>query len=206
PPTIHALLAARIERLHADDRSVLERAAVVGRQFSRGAIAHLVQHEIADLAGRLESLQRSELIEPDAAWLFGEPTLRFHHNLMRDAAYRRLLKGTRAELHCRVADWLEMRAGRAAEHDETIGWHLEQAHQHLRELGALDERGRALGERAARYLGAAGRRGPAPVDPSLARGPPPPAPRQALPRGPPPAPPPPPPGPGVAAPPRRPPA
>src|SRR5262245_36129894 len=153
PPTIHALLAARIERLHPDDRSVLERAAVVGRQFSRGAIAHLVQHEIADLDARLESLQRSELIEPDAALLFGEPTLRFHHNLIRDAAYRRLLKGTRAELHGRVADWLEMRAGRVAEHDETIGWHLEQAHQHLRELGALDERGRALGERAARRAG-----------------------------------------------------
>src|SRR5262245_53369055 len=168
PPTIHALLAARIERLHPDDRSVLERAAVVGRQFSRGAIAHLVSHEIADLDARLESLERSELIEPDAAWLFGEPTLRFHHNLIRDAAYRRLLKGTRAELHGRVADWLEMQAGRAAEQDETIGWHLEQAHQHLRELGALDERGRALGERASRYLGAAGRRALARDDLSLA--------------------------------------
>ncbi len=168
PPTIHALLAARIERLHHDDRSVLERAAVVGRQFSRAAIAHLVPREIADLDARLESLQRSELIEPDAAWLFGEPALRFHHNLIRDAAYRRLLKGTRAELHGRVADWLELRAGHAAEHDETIGWHLEQAHQHLRELGPLDEHGRALGERAARYLGAAGRRALARDDLSLA--------------------------------------
>src|SRR5262249_58114708 len=46
----------------------------------------------------------------------------------------------------------------AADHDETIGWHLERAPQTLRELGPLDERGRALGERAARYLAAAGRR------------------------------------------------
>jgi class 3 adenylate cyclase/tetratricopeptide (TPR) repeat protein len=158
PPTIHALLAARVERLHPEDRTVLERAAVIGRQFSRGAVAHLVPPDLPDLDARLESLRHSELIEPDTAWLFGEPALRFHHNLIRDAAYRRLLKGTRAELHGQFADWLETRAGHAVEHDETIGWHLEQAHQHLRELGPIGERGRALGERAARYLGAAGRR------------------------------------------------
>ena len=84
--------------------------------------------------------------------------LRFHHVLIRDAAYRRLLKGTRAELHARLADWIEAQVGDAPEHDETIGWHLEQAHQHLRELGPLDAKGRALGERAARRLAAAGRR------------------------------------------------
>jgi len=84
--------------------------------------------------------------------------LRFHHRLTRDAAYRRVLKGTRAELHGRVADWIGGKVGGAIEHDETIGWQLEQAHQHLRALGAIDAQGRVLGERAARYLGAAGRR------------------------------------------------
>src|SRR5262245_51488617 len=159
PPTIHALLAARIERLRAEDRLVLERAAIVGRQFSRAAVAHLLPPEAqADLDARLEALRRSELIEPDAGWFLGEPALRFHHGLIRDSAYRRVLKGTRAELHERVADWLESRVGGAVEHDETIGWHLEQAHRHLGELGPLDDRGRALGERAARYLAAAGRR------------------------------------------------
>src|SRR5262249_27650497 len=74
----------------------------------------------------------------------------------------RVLKGTRAELHARLADWLEARVGEAVEHDETLGWHLEQAHQHLRELGPIDAHGRTLGERAARYLAAAGR-------PALAR-------------------------------------
>jgi class 3 adenylate cyclase/tetratricopeptide (TPR) repeat protein/ketosteroid isomerase-like protein len=158
PPTIHALLAARIERLRPEDRTVLERAAVIGRRFSRAAVAHLLPREITDLDARLEALRRSELIEPDTAWFLGEPALRFHHGLTRDAAYRRVLKGTRAELHGRFAKWLEARVGVSVEHDETIGWHLEQAHQHLRELGPIDEHGRALGERAARYLAAAGRR------------------------------------------------
>ncbi len=168
PPTIHALLAARIERLRPEERSVLERAAVVGRLFSRSAVAALLSHngtslraeavgEASELDARLEALRRGELIEPDSGWFLGEPMLRFHHVLIRDAAYRRLLKGTRAELHARFADWVAARAGEA-EYDETIGWHLEQAHQLLRELGPLDSAGRTLGERAARHLAAAGRR------------------------------------------------
>ncbi len=159
PPTIHALLAARIERLRPEERTLLERAAVIGRHFSRAAVAQLLPPELrTELDARLESLRRSELIEPDTGWLLGEPMLRFHHVLIRDAAYRRLLKNTRAELHGRFADWLEAQVGEAVEHDETIGWHLEQAHQHLSELGPIDERGRAVGERAARHLAAAGRR------------------------------------------------
>jgi class 3 adenylate cyclase/ketosteroid isomerase-like protein len=158
PPTIHALLAARIERLRPEERTVLERAAVVGRHFSRSAVAALLSRNGSELDARLEALRRGELIERDTGWFLGEPVLRFHHLLIRDAAYRRLLKGTRAELHARFADWVAARAGDTADHDETIGWHLEQAHQLLRELGPLDEAGRALGARAAQHLAAAGRR------------------------------------------------
>ena len=160
PPTIQALLAARIERLRPEERLVLERASVVGRQFSRTAVAHLLPPEArGELDARLESLRRSELIEPDGGWMLGEPMLRFHHVLIRDAAYRRLLRHTRADLHARFAHWLVGRSGAdAAPLDETIGWHLEQAHQHLRELGALDAAGRELGARAAKHLAAAGRR------------------------------------------------
>ena len=168
PPTIHALLAARIERVRAEDRTVLERAAVIGRQFSRAAVAHLLPRDVRDLDARLEALRRSELIEPDTAWFLGEPALRFHHGLTRDAAYRRLLKEIRADLHGRLAEWIEHRVGESIEHDEMIGWHLEQAHQHLRELGPLDATGTALGERAARYLGTAGRRALARDDVSVA--------------------------------------
>jgi class 3 adenylate cyclase/ketosteroid isomerase-like protein len=169
PPTIQALLAARIERLAPEERTVLERAAVVGRSFSRSAVASLLR-ETGDLDARLEALRRSELIESDAGWFLGEPRLRFHHVLIRDAAYRRVLKGTRAELHARLAGWIEAQVGDAAEHDETVGRHLEQAHQHLRELGPLDEDGVALGERAARRLAPAGRRALTQDDVALAAG------------------------------------
>jgi class 3 adenylate cyclase/ketosteroid isomerase-like protein len=170
PPTIHALLAARIERLSPDERSVLERAAVVGRQFSRAAVKELLPRDAPDLDRQLEALRRSELIEPDTGWFLGEPALRFHHALIRDAAYRRLLKNTRAELHARFADWVIGRVGESIEHDETVGWHLEQAHQLLRELGPVDADGRAIGERASKYLAAAGRRALARDDVPLAAG------------------------------------
>jgi class 3 adenylate cyclase len=111
PATIQVLLAARIERLRPEERSVLERAAVIGRQFTRAAVAHLLYGRTHDLDTRLEALRRSELVEPDTGWFLGEPALRFHHVLIRDAAYRRLLKETRAELHERLADWISERAG-----------------------------------------------------------------------------------------------
>jgi class 3 adenylate cyclase len=168
PPTIHALLAARIERLSPRDRTILERAAVIGRQFSRGAVSELMPGGVDDLDARLEALRRSELIERDTGWFLGEPAMRFHHVLIRDAAYRRLLKETRIELHTRIADWIEARAGESVEYDEAIGLHLEQAHQLLGELGTFDEAGRALGERAAQRLAAAGRRSLARDDVSLA--------------------------------------
>lgn len=169
PPTIQALLAARIERLRPRERAVLERAAVVGRGFSRPAVAALLPAEAAaGLDADLQALQRAELIEPDPAPCLGDPGLRFHHVLIRDAAYRQLLKGTRAELHVRLADWIAGRETADGEHDETIGWHLEQAHQHRAELGALDAAGQRIGVRAARHLAGAGRRALARDDLSLA--------------------------------------
>ncbi len=160
PPTIQALLAARIERLRDDERSVVERAAVIGKQFYRGAVAELVTPAVSvGIDGHLEALRRKDMVEPEGTYWIDEPVYRFHHVLIRDAAYRSLLKEARAELHERFADWLEVKAGAlVGEHEEVIAFHLEQAHEYRRQLGPLDERGRALGERAAQRLRSAGAR------------------------------------------------
>ncbi len=158
PPTIQALLAARIERLRGDERSVVERAAVIGKQFYRGAVAELVAPPVrAGIDSHLEALRRKDMVEPDGTYWIDEPVYRFHHVLIRDAAYRSLLKQSRAELHERFADWLEVKAGElVGEHEEVIAFHLEQAHAYRGELGALNEGGRALGARAAARLHSAG--------------------------------------------------
>ncbi len=160
PPTIHALLTARIERLRADERSVVERAAVIGKQFYRGAVAALVAPPIrSGIDGHLETLRRKDMVEPEGTYWIDEPVYRFHHVLIRDAAYHLLLKEARAELHEKFADWLETKAGElVGEHEEVIAYHLEQAHEYRRQLGPLDERGKVLGAQAASRLASAGRR------------------------------------------------
>ena len=147
PPTIQALLAARIERLGANERSVVERAAVIGKQFYRGAVAELVAPPVRlGIDGHLEALRRTDMVEPDGTYWIDEQVYRFHHVLIRDAAYKSLLKEARAELHERFADWLEVKAGElVGEHEEVIAFHLEQSHSYRRELGSLDERGRVVG-------------------------------------------------------------
>jgi class 3 adenylate cyclase/tetratricopeptide (TPR) repeat protein len=160
PPTIQALLAARIERLRADERAVVERAAVIGKQFYRGAVMELLAPPARPaIDGHLEALRRKEMVEPEGIYWIDEPVYRFHHVLIRDAAYRQLLKEARTVLHERFADWLEAKAGAlVGEYEEVIAFHLEQSHAYLGELGPLDEAGHALGERAAAHLLAAGRR------------------------------------------------
>jgi class 3 adenylate cyclase/ketosteroid isomerase-like protein len=160
PPTIQALLATRIERLRDDERSVVERAAVIGKQFYRGAVAELVTPLVrTGIDGHLEALRRKDMVEPEGTYWIDEPVYRFHHVLIRDAAYRSLLKEARADLHERFADWLELKAGDlVGEHEEVIAFHLEQAHMYRLELGRLDDGGSELGARAARLLLSAGRR------------------------------------------------
>jgi class 3 adenylate cyclase/tetratricopeptide (TPR) repeat protein len=155
PPTIQALLAARIDHLSASERDILERASVVGKLFSREAIDELVS-EGTPLDERLAALVRKDLIRPDRA---AEEGFRFRHILIRDAAYAGLAKERRAELHERYAGWLEREPrGRLREHEEIIGYHLEQAHGYRAELAPADDRTRALAARAAVLFASAGRR------------------------------------------------
>ena len=151
PPTIQALLAARLDQLDPRERSVLQCAAVEGRTFHQGAVQALNPEE-ADLTAHLTALVRKELIRPEAAQFAGEDAFRFRHLLSRDAAYEALPKAARAELHERFAVWLETTGG-LVELDEMLGYHLEQAVRFNEELGRP---GNDLAARAAARLGAAG--------------------------------------------------
>jgi class 3 adenylate cyclase/tetratricopeptide (TPR) repeat protein len=153
PPTIQALLAARLDRLDPFDREVLERAAVVGKEFWPGAVAALGGGN-ETLGPTLLGLVRRELVEPAASSIAGEDGFRFRHALIRDAAYAGIPKRTRADLHERFAGWVELHD----HEDELVGYHLEQAYRYRDELDALDDHTRSLGERAGELLTAAGRR------------------------------------------------
>ena len=111
PPTLKALLAARLDQLERTERLVLECGAVEGEIFHRGAVQALALDD-AQVTPRLAALVRRELIRPDRPQLPGEDGFRFRHLLIRDAAYDALPKSTRGELHERFAAWLEDRADR----------------------------------------------------------------------------------------------
>ena len=166
PPTIQALLAARIDRLEPEERAVIERASVEGRMFHRGAVADLLPETArARVGGHLMTLVRKEFIRPDRTLFTGDDGFRFGHILIRDAAYQSMPKELRAELHERFVRWLETRVAESVrEYDEILGYHLEQAYRYRAELGPVDKRARAVGERAAERLAAAGHRALARAD------------------------------------------
>jgi class 3 adenylate cyclase/tetratricopeptide (TPR) repeat protein len=154
PPTIQLLLAARLDRLDAEERAVIERGAVEGKVFHAGAVTTLTPETLRpQVPTRLLALARKELIRPDRAEFAGEDAFRFRHLLIRDAAYRAMPKEQRADLHERFAAWLERAAGeRVAEYEEILGYHLEQAYRYRAELGPSDEAMRDLGRSAATRL------------------------------------------------------
>ena len=161
PPTIQALLSARLDQLRREERAVIEPASVIGLEFAREAATALAPEAVRPAVGtHLAAMTRKQLMRPGAADSSGE-TYRFNHILIRDAAYGGLLKRARATFHERFVAWADAvnaERDRAGEHEEILGYHLEQAYRYLAQLGPLDEHGRELGRRAAERLAAAGRR------------------------------------------------
>jgi class 3 adenylate cyclase/tetratricopeptide (TPR) repeat protein len=160
PATISALLAARLDRLGPTDTVVLERGSVMGQTFYRGGVEALSPEPVRPVvAASLESLETKELVRTTGDEFLGLPTYRFQHVLIRDVAYERMLKRTRADLHVAFVGWLEQVAlDRLREFEEIRGYHLEQAYEIRVDIGARSESLELLGERAATHLGEAGRR------------------------------------------------
>jgi class 3 adenylate cyclase len=165
PPTLEALLNARLDARSDEERRTLESAAVEGEVFHRGAVSALVGSAYATTVdAALARLADDALVRPAEPSFEDEAAFRFHHLLLRDAAYRSTAKRRRAELHLLFASWLEEKLGvRLPEAAEIVGYHLEQACALRAELGPLDDETRTVGGRAAALLDGAGRR-------SLARG------------------------------------
>src|SRR5262245_8641788 len=132
PDTLQALIAARIDRLPAGPRVVLQRAAVMGRIFMGGALEQLTP-QLDDVDAALHELLLRDLVVREArATISGEEAFKFKHVLIREVAYAGLSKTSRADLHHAFAEWLGARAG-----DELLeirGFHLDQAARLLTEL------------------------------------------------------------------------
>jgi DNA-binding SARP family transcriptional activator/class 3 adenylate cyclase len=136
PPTLRAVLQARLDRLEPRERSVLEAGSVEGRIFHHDFVQEMAPSDTA-VTPILAALVRKDLIIPRRTELDLDG-FRFRHLLIRDAAYDALPKATRAGLHERYAGWLEDHRGNLSSLDEVVGYHLEQSIRYRAELGLPD--------------------------------------------------------------------
>jgi DNA-binding SARP family transcriptional activator/tetratricopeptide (TPR) repeat protein len=159
PPTIEALLAARLQRLGPGASSVLACAAVIGKEFSVAAVRELLPPEARDpLTRNLQTLVARGLVERLPPVNSRAEDHAFRHILIQEAAYRAIPKALRAELHHRFADWLEYVFWTpATQRPEILGYHLEQSVRYRTELRPADPESAALSRRAAAHLETAGR-------------------------------------------------
>ena len=152
PPAIHALLAARLDRLDTVERSVLALGAVVGDAFEAASV-HALATDVthAEVEQACDRLVGHELLTRPSA---GEGVaFRFVHALIRDTAYATLAKSARARLHQRHASWLAELGSGLAEADARIGFHLETACRYAKEVDG--QAAPELVARAGRRLAAA---------------------------------------------------
>jgi len=153
PDTVQAVIAARIDRLGAAEKRVLQSAALIGRVFWRGALERLAPD--VEVAAPLDGLlEREFVVREERSSISGDVAFRFAHVLIRDVAYAGLSKADRAVQHQAFADWVGERA--RDELAEVRAHHLDQAAYLLAELDGAVPAG--LARAAAEALEEAGRR------------------------------------------------
>jgi class 3 adenylate cyclase/tetratricopeptide (TPR) repeat protein len=156
PPTISALLAARLDKLPARERRLLDIASVMGQIFYPAAVRTLARDGADDVDLGIGTLVRQQVVRRERSDLPETEAMAFRHMLIREAAYDAVPKAARAELHEGFAGWLDATGGAVAEQDEIVGYHLEQAYRYRSELGAVGDRERQLADVAGRRLANAG--------------------------------------------------
>lgn len=159
PPTVKALLEARVDRLSPSEREVAEVAAVIGREFADEDLEDLrPDAEASTVTDALDALRRRDLLELQRFSRAGSRSYAFRHVLIHDVVYGAIPRDRRARDHESFGRALVRRAGeRLAEVQEIVGYHLETAF-HLRPVTSEDASTAELGALAATHLEAAGRR------------------------------------------------
>jgi predicted ATPase len=124
PASVQSVLTARVDRLAAKDRALLQAASVIGRQFDPELLAATVGE--SDVDGRLSAMRPLDLVHADGK----SNDYVFKHALIRDALYQSLVSEPRTALHLKIAEEIERRSGnRLAEVAEVLAHHYSQTNQ-----------------------------------------------------------------------------
>ncbi len=159
PDSIGALLAARLDTLPPDRKSLLADAAVVGKVFWAGAVAAMGGRDLDAVTDVLRELSRKELVRPARRSSFeGEAEYAFWHVLARDVAYNALPRASRAARHVAAARWIESKTpARVEDLADVLAYHYGTALELARADGQADEAAE-LAVPAFRFLSLAGER------------------------------------------------
>src|SRR5262249_39765148 len=140
PPTVQAMLAARIDRLLPEDKRLLQVASVVGKDVPFALLNAIAELPREALHGGLSHLQAAEFLYETG--LYPELEYSFKHALTHDVTYGSLLQERRRELHARIVDTIEtLYRDRLGEHMERLAHHAlrgelrEKAVHYLRQAG-----------------------------------------------------------------------
>jgi class 3 adenylate cyclase/tetratricopeptide (TPR) repeat protein len=125
PESVQGIIAARLDRLAPQEKSVLQQAAVHGKVFSRGSLTN--GRSTDDLASALHALERKGFVQRSRRSSVGDdPEYAFLHVLVRDVAYGQIPRGDRAAMHLAAAEWIES-LGRSEDHAEMLAHHYRNA-------------------------------------------------------------------------------
>ena len=159
PETVQALIAARLDTLLPDRKSLMYDAAVLGRVFWSGGLSTMGGRPEAELRQALHELARKELVRPARRpSIEGQDEYAFWHAVVQDVAYRQIPRAARSAKHRTAAEWLEGIAGeRVGDLAEILAFHYTQALRLALATGAADDKA-LLAERAVEFLVASGDR------------------------------------------------
>ena len=136
PTSIREIIAARLDSLPHEERSVLTDASVVGRVFWRGALLEIAPRD--DLSALLGSLEARDLVRREAvSRLRGDQQFAFKHGLIHEVAYQRLPRAVRRERHAAVAEYLEKTTGDVGQTNEALAHHWREAGRPERAVDCL---------------------------------------------------------------------
>jgi class 3 adenylate cyclase/tetratricopeptide (TPR) repeat protein len=159
PDSVQALIAARLDTLSSDTKSMLADAAVVGKVFWAGAVAQMGERDLTAVTDTLRELSRKELVRPARrSSIEGEAEYAFWHVLARDVAYGQLPRASRASRHVAAARWIESKASERVEDlADVLAHHYGTALELARVAGESDQASE-LEAPALRFLSLAGER------------------------------------------------
>jgi tetratricopeptide (TPR) repeat protein len=158
PESVQALIAARLDTLPQDRKSLLQDAAVLGKVFWAGALTEMGERDPRDVEQALHELSRKELVRPArTSSMEEEAEYGFWHVLICDVCYAQIPRAARAARHRAAVTWIERKAAERLEDlADVLAYHCLQALELDRAAGAADTA--ELKEGSIRYLGLAGER------------------------------------------------